>query len=620
MIRRLAGLSVVVVLAACSEGGPVAPPDAGIPVVAAPSRQIVATLSGLEGGVTVTRDGKTAKAAAGPLYEGDVIDTDGTGHAILKSGGREVELLSDSTFTVGKSLANLSLSAGELLFEELDGGEFSTEAGTARAAAGSRVRLALRDGGTTFEVRRGTFELFDLEDGGSSEVKAGSKYIVGKGVFELEDLPAPALPTPAAKPTLTLTPRGVVTLKPKSGPSAKLPAEGKTLDEVGTFVVDKSGGLKAEVAGVVMQFDGASKGTLEPLVGDPKARALLSSGGLRIFLKAGQSVLLDGKKPVTLRAKTAMTALVSATAAGPRVEVLGGDGEASLPDALPRNLVAGDVATPKGKGFDSGKRATPVLVLPPNRNTRVFWGRPGDVQLQFGAGDGELEVASDALFQNVLVSAADGESLVVPAPLKGTLFWRHAGDAEATSARFERDETAGAVSAKSDTVAETGLKATVYFQGAVPTLTFTFPPKDGAANWRFRVYSVGDLKTALVDRRVSENRTVVDSGALKEGSYVWSAVSLDKSGVEAPGGRMNKMDIVFDNSVTRLVLTSPKDGERASNAVGIAPLGSRLTLNGKSVALDDGGRFSTPVSGSVLVFKLVTKDGAEAHWVRRVSR
>jgi hypothetical protein len=47
-----------------------------------------------------------------------------------------------------------------------------------------------------------------------------------------------------------------------------------------------------------MQFDGASKGTLEPLAGDPGARALLSSGGLRIFLKAGQSVLLDGKKPV----------------------------------------------------------------------------------------------------------------------------------------------------------------------------------------------------------------------------------------------------------------------------------------------------------------------------------
>jgi hypothetical protein len=73
--------------------------------------------------------------------------------------------------------------------------------------------------------------LFDLEDGGSSEVKAGSRYIVGKGVFELEDLPAPVLPTPVAKPTLTLTPRGVVTLKPKSGPSVKLPAEGKTLEE-----------------------------------------------------------------------------------------------------------------------------------------------------------------------------------------------------------------------------------------------------------------------------------------------------------------------------------------------------------------------------------------------------
>jgi hypothetical protein len=261
------------------------------------------------------------------------------------------------------------------------------------------------------------------------------------------------------------------------------------------------------------------------------------------------------------------------------------------------------------------------LTLPAGRNTRVFWGRPGDVQLQFAPGDGEQHVATDAQFQNVLVRAKGSDALVVAAPLKGTLFWRREGDAEPTSARFERDETAGVVSAKSDTVAETGLKATVYFQGAVPTLTFTFPPKDGAASWRFRVYATSDLKTALVDRKVNENRTVVESGALKEGSYVWSAVAMDRSGVEAPGGRMNKMDIVFDNSVTRLVLSSPRDGERASTATGVAPLGSRLTLNGRPVPVDDGGRFSVPLGGaSLLVFKLVTRDGAEAQWVRRPGR
>ena len=135
------------------------------------------------------------------------------------------------------------------------------------------------------------------------------------------------------------------------------------------------------------------------------------------------------------------------------------------------------------------------------------------------------------------------------------------------------------------------------------------------------MYSVSDLKTPLVDRRVNENRTVVDSGSLKEGNYVWSAIAMDKSGAEAPGGRMNKMDIVFDNSVTRLVLGSPRDGERASTATGVAPLGSRLSLNGKSVPLDAAGRFSVALPGSsILVFKLVTKEGAESQWVRRLAR
>ena len=172
-----------------------------------------------------------------------------------------------------------------------------------------------------------------------------------------------------------------------------------------------------------------------------------------------------------------------------------------------------------------------------------------------------------------------------------------------------------------DTVAETGLKATVYFQGAVPTLTFTFPPRDDAASWRFRVYAAGDLKSPLVDKRVNENKALVESGTLAEGSYLWSAVATLNSGAEASGGRMNKMDIVFDNSVTRLVLTSPKEGQRGGTAAGIAPLGARLTLNGKPVTLDDSGRFSAPLpTASVAVFRLTTREGADSYWVRRLGK
>jgi hypothetical protein len=463
--------------------------------------------------------------------------------------------------------------------------------------------------------------MFEELDGGSKTVKAGERFVVGIGVLTLEDVPKAAPPPEEQRPKVKLTPRGTVTLKPKSGPSAKLSPEGRELDEPGTFKVEKTGQLRAEMDGATVEFDGNSRGSLEPGKGDPRMGITLASGAARVFLKSGESVLLGGKKPVTVRAKVSSTLLVSPSKEGPRVEMLAGETELSLQGGLPRNLQTAEVATPKGKGLETTKRGNPVLTLPSGRNSKVYWGRAGDVALSFPAGEGVMEVSNDPQFTNLLVSAEGSELVVVTAPLKGALYWRRQGDPESSGARFERDENASAMSAKSDTVAETGLKATVYFQSAVPSLTFTFPPKEGAASWRFRVYAVADLKTPLVDRRVNENRAVVDSGSLREGSYVWSAVPQDKAGVEAPGGRMNKMDIVFDNSVTRLVLTSPRDGERASTATGVAPLGSRLTLNGKSVPLDGAGRFSVALGGtSTLVFKLVSKDGGESHWVRRLGR
>lgn len=230
-----------------------------------------------------------------------------------------------------------------------------------------------------------------------------------------------------------------------------------------------------------------------------------------------------------------------------------------------------------------------------------------------------MEVAADPQFRTLLVAAHGGEALTVPAPLRGVLYWRRQGETEVSSARFEREDDLKAVGAKPDVVAETGLKATVYFQGAVPTLTLTFPPKDGATSWRLRVYASSNLESPVVDRRVNENRAVLESGTLKEGSYLWSAVAIDKADAEMSGGRMNKMDIVFDNSLSQLLITSPREGERSTMAKGIAPLGSRLWLNGKSVPLEAHGRFSVPLGGArLLVFKVLAKDGTESQWVRRV--
>jgi hypothetical protein len=49
---------------------------------------------------------------------------------------------------------------------------------------------------------------------------------------------------------------------------------------------------------------------------------------------------------------------------------------------------------------------------------------------------------------------------------------------------------------------------------------------------------------------------------------------------------------------------------------GVAPIGSRLFVNGQQISLDAKGRFSQRLpAAQVLVFRLVSEQG-EAYWVR----
>ncbi|MBL8957729.1 MAG: hypothetical protein JNK82_43540, partial [Myxococcaceae bacterium] len=234
----------------------------------------------------------------------------------------------------------------------------------------------------------------------------------------------------------------------------------------------------------------------------------------------------------------------------------------------------------------------------------------------------------DAQFTDVVVSGVAKDQVVVAAPASGELHWRTLDEkgepAAIGKARFLPDVGSSKdEGSRGDVVAETGLKATVYFQSAVPTLTFTFPNVEGAKGYRLRVYRSKDLSTPIVDKKTNEAKATVDPGALAEGSYRWSATALDDAGNEKVGGRMNQMDIIFDNSLTSLQLQSPRDGERADSAkaAGVAPLGSKLFVNGKPIALDASGRFTAPVPKvEAVVFRLVTQDGSESYWFRRLKK
>jgi hypothetical protein len=214
----------------------------------------------------------------------------------------------------------------------------------------------------------------------------------------------------------------------------------------------------------------------------------------------------------------------------------------------------------------------------------------------------------------------------VDPPSRGELHWRFLGEDGTVrtqgSALFQPDRGRSSLAGESPKaeVLETGLKATIYFQSAVPSLHFSFEPRAGARSYQLRIYRAADVKTPLLQRATAQNQYSLEPGALGEGRYLWYVAALGSGGDELAGGRMNKLDLVYENERRGLALSRPRPGERAGRGgmpvEGVVPLGSRLFLNGQAVALDAKGRFSQRLPPTqVLVFRLVSGQG-EAYWVR----
>jgi len=123
----------------------------------------------------------------------------------------------------------------------------------------------------------------------------------------------------------------------------------------------------------------------------------------------------------------------------------------------------------------------------------------------------------------------------------------------------------------------------------------------------------------VVDRTTAQPRLELEAGALGEGRYLWSATPLSAALVPLRGGRMNKLELAYDNSVPTLVLNAPRNGERAGTGrvrvAGVAPVGSSLWVNGQPLTLDAKGRFDArvaPTGQPPLVQLMMVRPGAPA--------
>jgi hypothetical protein len=388
-------------------------------------------------------------------------------------------------------------------------------------------------------------------------------------------------------------------------------------------------GLRMRLAG---GFDGALKKATRDEKGAAHYELGAGRGAAQVFLVgAGEEVLqLPGPRgDVVIRSNGEASFSLTRDARSAWADVQAGRVEVTY-QGTTRKIEAGELAA-LGNALSVSPHGRPALALATGRRIRVLANGLREVALTWPATDGarRVELSADAGFKELSAAGAPvGRELIAAAPAEGELHWRLLGEGDAVlaagTASFGPEKVVPSVGGHPvNEVDETGLKATVYYQGALPALVFSFPTVEGAARYRVRLFKADDLKTALVDKTVDENRCAAEPGKVGEGSYLWNATPLSAAGAELAGGRMNKLDVVYDNAILNLTIDRPQPDELAAAGAaqvrtkGVAPLGSKLFINGLAAPVDARGRFELDVPrASVLVYRLVSPDSSESYWLR----
>ncbi len=539
---RLARLSVLLpavlaALAGCPDDELQAMADAGPAPIAA--------LVQAQGQVSVERGGQVLAGAVGaPLSSGDVVATGPESTALVRyQGGQEVEVSERTRF-------RLRATAGEVQVE-LEEGRIVTRGGadggagriTLRAAGaetllewGDVVDVSARGGGSSLEVAEGEITLLSA-DGGTLAVARGQQASFEQGEIRLvspEAPPAAAAPQPIA---VVLSPERGRTLLRGAKDRAFRPAQGGEVPVGDGTQFQLARGARAVLSarrGLQARLIAAS-GRLESAVLEGLAERYslgLESGELQLLFGEGGDRLVQVKgrgKLLEVGASGPAAATVVQSSKGPRLSVLTGTVKvgsgASAVEAGPGQVVdLGPGGAPRVTS-----RGRPALVLPARR-VRVFADALPEVGLSVPDGARTVEVAQDAAFQQLLArGGVRGDSVQLTPPAQGELHWRaldEKGAPLATGrARFDQDPDATIEDLEHPRaeVAETGLKAVVYFQSALPEISFVYPEREGASKYLLRVYRAGDLKKPLWEGTEASTRATVPSGKIGEGEYLWYA-------------------------------------------------------------------------------------------------
>lgn len=622
------------------EPAPAAAVDAGVAELA--------RLEKVTGEVRLERGGKTSPAVTGPLSRGDAVETGPDGGATVRfADGRTVEVGPDARFLLDEDANGvvLAVSRGLVLSR--------VPADAGRKEAGPRVHLTLL---TPFGLTRvgsgeSAVQLDVGKDEGHVEVLLGDVEVVAKNGQSVKATQGQ---------TVSVKPEGVTTRVLELAPvqvtvnAATGRAEWKQKGSAKWRGVDKDGealkagdSVRVRQGTAVLKLEGSgsllSLGTGGELVVEgvdrrgstDEARLDLLKGELGLMLAPGRTsrVVLPGLQ-------------LESSGGGARLDVRRtGDGFTVDSRAGDVTLVRGDAR----EALRAGERATveegaapaqvesvaqAPLVLSSADRQQVFYNRASEVALTWPeAGEVRVEVASDADFKKTVLAGVARRGFVnVAAPAKGSLYWRvrrpDGAELAHGSASFGPERSAkGELDRLRNRVPEGPEKTTIFFQDKPPAVTFTCQVEKGAGSYKVAVYRAGALGTPVAERSASSPQVPLEAGVLKEGSYLWSITPVAPTGRLMRGARMSKLELVFDNSVPTLVVSAPREGQRAAGSrvrvAGVAPVDATLSVNGKPLTLDSKHRFDTWVDPEGkpprVVFKLSRPGAPDVHTVRTLK-
>jgi ferric-dicitrate binding protein FerR (iron transport regulator) len=604
----------------------------------------VGELRQVEGPVTLTRAGASAPAQPGPLRLQDVVETGEGARAQLRlRDGQVVELGPNSRFVLGEDQTGLmlELSRGFLISRIGAKGPAEQVLLSVRTPFGL-TRLGSAESDVSFQVNPDG-EKVSVQVGSIAVVSRNGAFIqasAGEEVALSED--GPAL---AQKPAVDMMLQPIQVTVRAQGQSRLQRKESKRWERLSGDVVLAVGDVvRVDKGRSVVALEGSrssveleAQSELALLAsgrqGDVEALDLdFRKGAVRLNLTPGKRsrLTLSGFQ---LESQQGGQFGIRRTGSGIDVQALTGVLQVRQ-GGRTREVRANQLAS-----LSTGQDATlqelprPALVLPSQPGLEVF--HPGLAQVTLSwpgeAGDYRVQVSDEKLFTRPFLDGAVKDPFLhVPAPRRGALYWRVLGrDGQPLhqgSATFSPERTSRDLAGVRNEVPAGREKTTIFYQDKPPAVTFTYPVEPGAARYQVTVFRMNELSRPVTEQVSTKGQLPLPAGTLKEGSYVWSVQPLSASGKPLRGGKMNKLELVYDNSVPSLHILMPLPGARAGATVqtrGVAPVGSRLAINGQEIDLDEKNRFDVQVSpaGSppVLVYRLSRPSMPDAFTVRQLK-